>query len=247
MTASSDTAINARMEHKIYCAMDMANMDDGKNMIAKIAPITGAVKIGLEFFNAFGPQGVNDMMRIAQDHSDQPVDLFLDMKYHDIPNTVAGAIEVVTKIVQPRYITLHCAGGEDMMRAAHQACPDETKLLGVTILTSLNQDSIRDIGLSDSLQDNVIRLAQLAQASGIDGVVCSAHEIEAIRQTCGYDLDLMVPGIRPAGANLNDQKRVMTPSQAIAKGATHLVVGRPITQATDPAAAAQAIVTEISG
>lgn len=229
------------MKNKIFCAVDTPDLDIAKSLASKISPVTGTLKLGLEFFNAQGPQGVQHV------HNSNPEsDLFLDLKYHDIPNTVAGAIRSITQILQPAYLNVHCAGGMDMMKAARDACPPETKLLGVTILTSLSQGDLQDIGFQGDSSENVVRLAMLAEEAGLDGIVCSAHEIDVIRQTCGPDFELMVPGIRPEGNVADDQKRIKPPLEAINEGATHLVIGRPITRAEDPAAAAQAILDSIA-
>lgn len=230
------------MKNKIYCAIDTPDLAIAVKMAGMIGPVTGTLKLGLEFFNANGPQGVAEVQKAVPDCG-----LFLDLKYHDIPNTVSSAIAAVTKTVQPAYLNVHCSGGLEMMRAARGACPDGTKLLGVTILTSLDEDGMNAVGFPGSPRENALRLAQLAQKAGLDGVVCSAHEIEAIREACGPDLELMVPGIRPEGAAADDQKRIMTPREAIDKGATHLVIGRPITKADDPAAAAKDILQSLQG
>ena len=223
-------------KHKIYCALDTPDLNIAQSLAQKIGPVTGTLKCGLEFFNAHGPQGLLKLMDTVPD-----LGLFLDLKYHDIPNTVAGAIRSLTCVVQPDYLNVHASGGYDMMRAARDACPDDIKLLGVTILTSLDAHALQTIGFQLSPKDSAVQLAKLAQECGLNGVVCSAHEIQAIRQECGPDFELMVPGIRPEGSSTDDQKRVMTPRNAIDKGATHLVIGRPITQSNDPAKAAQNI------
>lgn len=231
-------------ENKIFCAIDKSEMDESQELISKIAPVTGAIKFGLEFFNAQGPQGIESLME-----SVSQAEFFIDLKYHDIPNTVSRSIKALTehfgKSRSPAYLNLHCTGGEDMMKAARQACPSETRLLGVTILTSMDQEMLRVCGFNGSVTDNVRRLAAIAKKSGLDGVVCSAHEIRDIREECGDDFELMVPGIRPQNSDNQDQKRVMTPCEAIQAGASHLVIGRPITGHTDPARAAKNILQEI--
>jgi orotidine-5'-phosphate decarboxylase len=221
---------------KIFCAIDTNHMDCAVEIAQSIEGVCG-VKLGLEFFNAHGVKGVKQVMKAV---SDTP--LFLDLKYHDIPNTVAGAIRAVTQGIKPAYINVHATGGLDMMTAAKNACPPETKLLAVTVLTSIDSDALDSVGQGTDTTSQVKRLALLAKQAGCDGVVCSSHEIEIIRQACGDDFITMVPGIRPAGADVGDQKRIMTPREAVDKGATHLVIGRPITQATDPATAAQNII-----
>ncbi len=171
--------------------------------------------------------------------------LFLDLKYHDIPNTVAGAIRAVTQGIKPAFINVHATGGLDMMKAAKEACPAETKLLAVTVLTSIDADTLDSVGQGNDPKSQVQRLALLAKDAGCDGVVCSSHEIEIIRETCGDDFITMVPGIRPAGADVGDQKRIMTPREAVNKGASHLVIGRPITQADNPSQTAMDIIKTI--
>ena len=224
---------------KIFCAIDMADMDRALSMAPGIVKAGCGLKLGLEFFNAFGPDGVK---RIIDECAHPPI--FLDMKYHDIPNTVAGAVRESSRL-GVKYINLHASGGSEMMKAAKDACDPETKLLGVTVLTSLDDDNLASVGQLAKASDQVKRLAELAQLSGMDGVVCSAHEIEMLRADIGKDFILMVPGIRPAGAAKDDQKRVMTPAEAMKAGATHLVIGRPITQADDPAKAAKDILESL--
>jgi orotidine-5'-phosphate decarboxylase len=225
---------------QIFCAIDTNDFDKAKALIEAVKDICG-IKLGLEFFNAYGSQGVRDVMAHAPD-----TPLFLDLKYHDIPNTVAGAIRAVTHQVQPAYINVHASGGSAMMKAAKEACPSGTKLLAVTILTSLHAQDLEEVGYSNDISSQVKRLAMLAKESGLDGVVCSPHEIEMIKEACGHDFITMVPGIRPEGSAMNDQKRVMTPKEAITHGVDHMVIGRPITQATDPAEAAKAIMLSLS-
>ena len=224
----------------IFCAIDKADLQAALKLCESIAPLGIGIKLGLEFFNALGAQAVKEI----QDKFPE-VPVFLDLKYHDIPNTVAGAVRAVTQQVKPAYLNLHAAGGRDMMIAAKAACPDETKLLAVTILTSLDEKSITEVGYKDNLPDRVLQMAQLTQECGLDGVVCSSHEIDSIRTACGNDFALMVPGIRPAGSDVGDQKRIMTPQDAMNKGATHLVIGRPITQSEHPHNAAEEILNSL--
>lgn len=225
----------------IFCALDTPDLNQATAWAKQIGPVTGALKLGMEFVNAFGPQGIEAVQKAAPDAA-----LFIDLKFHDIPNTVAGAVRATCNNFAPAYLNVHAAGGVEMMQAAKEACGTDTKLLAVTILTSLDQESIRMVGYQHELSDQVTRMAKLTQDSGLDGVVCSALEIEQIRTLCGPSFELMVPGIRPAGAQTQDQKRVMTPEQALSAGATHLVIGRPITGAADPAAAAQDILDTIT-
>lgn len=225
---------------KIFCAIDTASLDHACDLARVIAPVTGGIKLGLEFFNAFGPQGVEKVLNAAPD-----AQLFLDMKYHDIPNTVAGAVRAMCKNFAPAYLNVHASGGLEMMQAARDACPAQTKLLAVTILTSLNDNAVRNIGYEQPVEPMVYKMADAAQKAGLDGIVCSAKEIHTARDACGDDFVLMVPGIRPVGSAQGDQKRVMTPKEAMDAGATHLVIGRPITGADDPARAAQEILQSL--
>jgi orotidine-5'-phosphate decarboxylase len=224
----------------IFCAIDTPDIDQAIQTAQSLQSTCG-IKLGMEFFNAHGPQGVQAVM-----DANKGTPLFLDLKYKDIPNTVAGSIRAVTQTVEPAFLNVHADGGAAMMRAAKAACPPETKLLAVTILTSIDPDALDEIGQGRDTVAQVRKLALLAQESGLDGVVCSSHEIEAVRAACGDDFILMVPGIRPEGSAANDQKRIMTPKQAKDKGATHLVIGRPITQSESPAQTAQAIVATLT-
>ncbi len=233
--------MNNMANPKIYCAIDTNNLQRAKDLTAQIAPITNGIKLGLEFFNRFGPQGVEQVMETAPNAS-----YFLDLKFHDIPNTVAGAVRSICQNLNPAYLNVHASGGHAMMEAATAACPSTTKLIAVTILTSLDNTDMTAIGYQQNTNNQVKTLAALTQSAGLAGVVCSAHDIESLRIQCAPNFVLMVPGIRPTGANQTDQKRTMTPSQALNLGATHLVIGRPITTAPNPAKAAADIVSSLS-
>ncbi|HEY3918683.1 MAG TPA: orotidine-5'-phosphate decarboxylase [Stellaceae bacterium] len=222
----------------ILCAIDTPELARAQALIAATQAAVGGVKLGLEFFAAHGPAGIRAAAAGQKN-------LFLDLKLHDIPNTVAGAVKS-SLALDPLLLTLHAAGGATMMRAAVAARgAARTKLLGVTVLTSLDDGDLAAVGQSGPAAAQVRRLALLAQASGLDGIVCSPQEVAMLRQACGKDFLLVVPGIRPAGAVVGDQKRVQTPRDAIAAGADYLVIGRPITEAPDPAAAARAIFAEL--
>lgn len=231
----------------IYCPIDTVDIDRAKALAAAMQKAECGIKLGLEFFNANGPQGVREIRSAYPDLS-----LFIDLKYHDIPNTVAGAVRGIAPL-QPDYLNLHATGGLEMMRRAHDTLREESqkvgdkvpRLLGVTILTSLDEDGLAETGFQPGMSDRVAALAQLTQTAGLEGIVCAAHEIAMVRALCGPDFVLMVPGIRPAGADTHDQKRVMTPEQAVQAGATHLVIGRPITGAEDPEYAARTILESI--
>jgi len=226
---------------RILVALDTPNVDRAKAIADATAGSVGGVKLGLEFFNANGHEGVRAVVS-------QGTPLFLDLKFHDIPNTVAGAIRSVVPL-GPSILNVHASGGEAMLRAARTAA-DETaqsagiarpRLIGVTVLTSMDDSDLLAVGQRPPTVDQVVRLARLTQDCGLDGVVCSPLDIEAIRAVCGRDFVLVVPGIRPADSPAGDQKRVTTPAAAIAAGADYLVIGRAITAAPDPAAAARAI------
>lgn len=225
---------------RIFCAIDTPDVQRARDLIAQVLPGGCGIKLGLEFFNHGGPQAVYALM----EESGHPP-LFLDLKYHDIPNTVAGAIKSVTQHFKPAFLNIHAAGGYEMMARARDACPNETKLIAVTMLTSLDEQAIAEVGYQSNLAERVVQMAELTKRAGLDGVVCSSHEIKPIREACGDEFILMVPGIRPAGSSADDQKRMMTPKDAVDAGATHLVIGRPITQADHPADAAREILNSI--
>lgn len=229
----------------IYTAIDTGDLKHACTLAAALAPHTG-IKLGLEFFNAFGPQGIEQVLKAAPD-----AQIFIDLKFHDIPNTVAGAVRSICTHFTPAYLNVHASGGRAMMEAAANACQTtsggKTRLLAVTILTALSEQDLTEIGYrQDGAQERVKALALLTQDSGLDGVVCSSHEIESLRAACGETFALMVPGIRPAGSDAGDQKRIMTPQEGVQRGATHLVIGRPITQADNPAKAAQDILNTLN-
>lgn len=230
----------------VLVAIDTPELERAKALSQSLAGAVGGIKLGLEFFNANGPAGVAEV-------AGKRGDLFLDLKYHDIPNTVAGAVRAAVRL-QPMILNVHAGGGPAMMRAALKAAEDESvrlgvprpKVIGVTVLTSMDDGDLEAVGQQGPAAGQVVRLAGLARDCGLDGVVCSPREIEAIRGACGPDFTLVVPGIRPAGAAAGDQKRVMTPREAMAAGADWLVIGRPITGAPDPAAAARDILRELA-
>ncbi len=228
-------------QNPIYCALDTTDLAQATAWARTIKPFVGGLKIGLEFFNANGPDGVRRIIDLG-------LPVFADLKLHDIPNTVSGGIRAAMSL-GISIINVHASGGAAMMRAAADAAAtagaNRPKVIGVTVLTSLDQSDLQAIGVSGSPSDQVLRLATLAKSSGLDGVVCAAHEIAMLRRELGPDFMLIVPGIRPAGAASADQKRVMTPKEAHELGADILVVGRPITGAADPAAAARAIRDEL--
>ncbi|MEQ8746639.1 orotidine-5'-phosphate decarboxylase [Pyruvatibacter sp.] len=230
------------LENPVFCALDTPSPDKAAKLTRDLGAAVGGIKLGLEFFMAAGPEGYGIVAREGR-----PV--FLDLKLHDIPNTVAGAVRSLLPLA-PAILNVHAQGGMAMMRAAKAAADDapdgkRPMMIGVTMMTSLDQSDIKSQGNSLSTTDYVRRLAEQTAQAGLDGVVCSALEIETLRADLGPDFKLIVPGIRPAGADIGDQKRVMTPAQARALGADVLVIGRPITAAEDPAAAARSIAAEL--
>lgn len=230
---------------RIIIALDVKSGREGLETAARL-DAARIFKVGLELFTAEGPGFLRSLRESGKE-------IFLDLKLHDIPNTVAGAVRSGTRH-GVRMMTLHTAGGGAMMAAAAQAAretSDEEKtsrplLLGVTVLTSLKEDDLVEIGMSPPVEDQVFRLAGLARTAGLDGVVCSPREIAAVRRESGPDFLIVTPGIRPAGADLQDQKRVMTPEEAIALGADYLVIGRPITAADSPEEAFRRIAEDIA-
>jgi orotidine-5'-phosphate decarboxylase len=234
------------MQNLIFVAIDTPDLDRARRLAAGLREVVGGIKLGLEFFVANGPDGVRAVVAEAG------LPLFLDLKLHDIPNTVAGAVRSACRL-GPAMLTIHAAGGPAMLRAAQDAVAEATPagqtptaLLGVTVLTSLADDDLRTVGQAAPATDQVQRLAAVARDAGLPGIVCSAHEIGALRRAFGRDLRLVVPGLRPAGGAAGDQARVMTPAAALAAGADVLVIGRPITAAQDPAAAARAIAATLA-
>jgi orotidine-5'-phosphate decarboxylase len=213
----------------IFVAIDTPDLSRALEIAEAVREHSGGVKLGLEFFSSNGPEGVRRVSALG-------LPVFLDLKLHDIPNTVAMAVEALAPL-EPAILTVHAAGGRAMLAAAKAAAPANTKIVAVTVLTSLDHGDLAEAGVSGSAADQVERLAALARASGVDGIVCSGAEVAAARTAwpAGF---FVVPGIRPAGADLGDQKRVVTPAQALFDGASVLVVGRPITSAPDPAQAA---------
>ncbi|MEO3435066.1 orotidine-5'-phosphate decarboxylase [Inquilinus sp. CAU 1745] len=230
----------------IFCAVDTPTIDAARSLASRLTGLVGGLKLGLEFFLANGPDGYRAL-------AGQDLPIFLDLKLHDIPNTVAGAVRSVTAL-NPAFVTIHASGGPAMMKAAAEAARETAdklgaprpRLLGVTVMTSLDSGDLGAVGQDPDMAAQVDRLAELSRESGLDGIVCSPHEIERLRRRIGEGFTLMVPGIRPRWAAANDQKRVLTPSEAMALGADHLVIGRPITAATDPAEAARRIADELS-
>jgi orotidine-5'-phosphate decarboxylase len=231
---------------RLAVALDLPDRAQLLAMARRVAPEAGLLKLGLEAFVAEGPSLVREVVHAG-------AGVFLDLKLHDIPNTVGRAAAAAAR-TGAAIVNCHAAGGTEMMKAFAEEARAATakaglpapKLIAVTVLTSLDAASLHAVGLTGSPREAALRLAVLAREAGLDGVVCSPDEIAAIRGACGKDFFLVVPGVRPAGAALGDQKRVATPAEAIRAGADLLVVGRPITGAPDPAAAARAVVAEMT-
>jgi orotidine-5'-phosphate decarboxylase len=220
----------------VYVALDTPDIEYALNLAAQVSPHVGGLKLGMEFLAANGPAGIRQFEKFG-------LPIFTDTKYHDIPNTVAGAIRA-TAALGVEIINVHAAGGPAMLKAARDAAravSPKTKVIAVTVLTSLSDEDLTAVGQVPPARDQVLRLAALTRECGLDGVVCSAHEIAPLRAALGDDFLLVVPGIRPAGSALGDQQRVMGPRQARDAGASILVIGRPITAAADPGEAARAI------
>lgn len=244
MTTTSQDGTIAPQD-RIFAALDTPDIERAAALSKAVLGVVGGVKIGKELFTAQGPDGV----RLAAGGAP----LFLDLKFHDIPNTVAGAVRAAVHL-RPAILNVHASGGRAMMQAAAQAARETAedlgierpKVIGVTVLTSLDAADLEEVGQRGPAADQVLRLARLTQDSGLDGVVCAPQEIAALRKACGPGFLLVVPGIRPSWAASGDQKRVMTPGEAIAAGADHIVIGRPINAAEDPRAAAQRIVAELA-
>lgn len=220
------------MTSPLCLALDLPQLDAAKALLSRVKEHVGMVKLGLEFFCAHGHHGVREIAQCG-------LPIFLDLKLHDIPNTVAGAMHAI-RALEPAVVTVHAGGGRAMMEDAKAAAGEHTKVVGVTLLTSLDERDLQRTGVNGTAHDQVMRLAELAEAAGLDGVVCSGQEVGAIHKQWknGY---LVVPGLRLGEAGAADQKRVATPRAARDDGASLLVIGRPISRADDPAAAARAI------
>jgi orotidine-5'-phosphate decarboxylase len=231
---------NPMIINPIICAIDTPNILEASTLTTSIKPYIGAIKLGLEFFTANGKAGVAEMAECG-------LPIFLDLKFHDIPNTVAGAIKS-TSGLNILMMTVHTTGGSEMLKRAVEAAHDiahangsRPMIMGVTMLTSLDNQDLDDIGIKHNIDQQVLHLAELAEKSGLDGIVCSPQEIDLVHSQMGNTLKLVVPGIRPAGSKSDDQKRTLTPKEALNAGANYLVIGRPITAQNFPSYAAEAI------
>jgi orotidine-5'-phosphate decarboxylase len=236
-----------QIRNPLVIALDVASADQALSLVERLRGVAGMFKVGKQLFTAEGPEIVRKIIAMGER-------VFLDLKFHDIPNTVAMAgVEAARLGVS--VFNVHAMGGSKMMRAVNEAVTEATEreniarplILGVTVLTSHTQDSLKEVGIDRSLEDEVINLARLCAASGMDGVVASPIEIAPIRSAIeDSGFVILTPGVRPAGASLNDQSRVMTPAEAVRAGANFLVIGRPITAADDPPAAGRKIIEEIN-
>ena len=226
---------------RVIVALDFPDMKTAREAVVPLEPGLCRLKVGKELFTSAGPALVEMLI-------DKGFDVFLDLKFHDIPNTVARACAVAARM-GIWMVNIHASGGRNMLLAAREAIDTEQHqplLIGVTVLTSLSSSDLLEIGVSSSAEQQVLRLAGLSKAAGLDGVVCSAQEATSLKAELGSDFVLVTPGIRPAGAGDDDQKRIMTPAQAITAGSHYLVIGRPVTQAQDPPAVLTAINEEIN-
>jgi orotidine-5'-phosphate decarboxylase len=233
------------MRERLILALDVDHLDHVKHLVQLLAPEVGMFKVGKQLFTCAGPQAVRLIHEIVGE-------VFLDLNFHDIPTTVAKAAVEATRL-GVKMFNVHASGSLEMMRATvkevHRICRQEKRrqpiMLAVTVLTSLNQDDLKRVGVDGKVADQVVRLALLTKEAGMDGVVASPHEVADIRSACGRRFVIVTPGIRPVAGNRNDQQRVMTPADAIAAGVDYIVVGRPIVEAKDPVSAAREIVAEM--
>jgi len=235
---ASKPSLSAR--DRLIVALDVPNAAEAQKLVATIGGTASIYKIGKQLFTAEGPALVRDLVKSGRK-------VFLDLKYHDIPNTVASAVRSAADL-NVAMLTVHASGGSKMLRAAAEAAAQSSSkplVLAVTVLTSMADEDLHELGIAGSAQDQVIKLAKLARQAGVGGLVASPSELKALRQTIGQDMNIVTPGVRPAGSDNGDQARVATPSEAIANGADYIVVGRPITAAADPGAAARAILAEM--
>ena len=227
-------------QNPICVALDTPEISRAEELARPLKGHVGMVKIGMEFFYARGPKGYEAVAGLG-------IPVFLDLKLHDIPNTVASALKSLLRLSPiPAIINIHAGGGSDMMKAARDAVEGRCKLIGVTVLTSLSNADIAAVGFARATDEQALLLAKLTHQAGLDGIVCSALDLNKVRTELPRKFLTVVPGIRPADASTQDQKRVMTPKQALAAGADILVIGRPITGAADPAKAARDILASLA-
>ena len=237
---TDDRLINDARQHLIV-ALDVSSAAAARKIVAAVGDSASTYKVGMQLYTAEGPQIVRELVASGRR-------IFLDLKYHDIPSTVASAVREAAKL-GVSMLTIHASGGSKMLRGAVEAAASvnpELMVLGVTVLTSMDEHDLEEAGARDKILDQVLRLADLAIRSGCQGIVTSARETAQVRSRLGHKFAIVNPGIRPAGADRGDQSRVVTPAEAIAAGATHIVVGRPITEAANPAAEVEKILQEMS-
>ena len=239
---------DAHPRSSLIVALDFDSLSTALKFAEKIADLVGMFKVGSQLFTTAGPEAVRQIAKLN-------ADIFLDLKYHDIPNTVAGAVLAAAALPNVQLVNVHALGGTAMMQAAAQAVSagvpmgaDRTRLLAVTLLTSMDSKTVREVGIGGPPKTRVVKLAKLSQKAGVDGVVASVQEAKAIRKACGREFLIVTPGVRPKSADLkkDDQARTATPREAIRAGADFIVVGRPILVAADPRVAVQEIVDEIA-
>ena len=226
---------------RLIVALDVSSAEAARRIVAAVGDSVSTFKVGMQLYTAEGPPIVRELVASGRR-------VFLDLKYHDIPNTVSAAVREAAKL-GVSMLTVHAAGGSKMLRAASEAARKvnpELLVLAVTVLTSLDEPDLGTLGVRGGVLDQVLRLAALALANGCQGIVSSAHESTALRQEFGSNFAIVTPGVRPAGSGADDQARVVTPAEAIAAGASHIVVGRPITEASDPGAEARAILGQLA-
>lgn len=237
LSESLSSPASCGMRERLIVALDVSNAAAAQALVQRIGETAGIYKVGLQLFTSEGPSVVRELVSSGRR-------VFLDLKLHDIPNTVSHAVKAAVEL-GAHMLTVHSTGGAAMLRAAAEAAGDRLNILAVTVLTSLSDEDLQETGISGRVTDQALRMAALVQNAGCQGIVSSPREALAIRKSLGEGFAIVTPGIRPAGTESNDQQRIATPAMAIANGATHIVVGRPITQAADPARAAQEIVTEM--
>src|SRR5438445_4650974 len=225
------------MRERLIVALDVSTAAEAQKLVQRVGDAAGIYKVGLQLFTAEGPGLVRELVRSGKR-------IFLDLKLHDIPNTVAHAVKSAAEL-GVHMLTIHASGGAAMLRAATEAAAGRVNILGVTVLTSLNDEDMQEIGISGRVSDQVLRMASLARSAGCQGIVTSPREALMVRKSLGEGFAIVTPGVRPAGAETHDQQRTATPAQAIGNGASHIVVGRPITHAADPAKAAEAMISEL--
>ena len=224
---------------RVIVALDVPSAPEAQNLVRELSGAISFFKIGLQLYTACGPE----IVRAVRDSGAR---VFLDLKLHDIPNTVAKAVAAASDL-GVEMLTLHLSGGRQMLAAAATASPPDMLLLGVTVLTSSNEETLRETGVSATVEEQAVRLAQLAAESGIGGLIASPHELGALRAVVGHNIKIITPGVRPTWSAADDQKRFTTPREALDRGADFIVVGRPITAHSNPAAAAQRLISELTG